>query len=114
MAAPGTWILTIPADDGSAKFDLEISIDHILASPHIFDAPNVAMDEIDEQPIEVTIVDRRHQRQRRDEHREIGDEDRSNPGFAFAHVRMFRCRLARQSHQAQSSIVGNQSVVVAS
>src|SRR6476620_8913447 len=75
------------AHDAGPKLNLKISVDNLLASAQVFGAAEVALDDIDEFPVEVTVIDRGHEREHGHEHREVGHHGGSNCDLALAHRR---------------------------
>jgi hypothetical protein len=73
------------ADEAGPKLDLKIGVNDLLTSAQIFGAAEIALDDIDEFPVEVTVVDRGHEREYGNEHREVGHHGGSNCDLTLAH-----------------------------
>src|SRR3954463_175471 len=75
------------AQDAGSKLNLKISVDNLLASAQVFSAAEVALDDIDEFSVEVTVVNRGHEGEHGNEHREVGHHNGSNRDLTLAHRR---------------------------
>src|SRR5499426_1981249 len=72
-------------DQGGLELHLEIGVDDFLAGPHVLGAAEVRLDDADELVVEIAVEDRGEQRQHRDEHREIGEQRRTDRTLLVAH-----------------------------
>src|SRR5260370_41644533 len=68
-----------------AKLDLKVSLDDVPASAQIFSATETALNNVEGFAVEMIVVHRSDQRERRYEHREVGHYGRPQHGLTFAH-----------------------------